>query len=363
MTRIAAKLLRWYRRHGRGLPWRGHPDAYAVWVSEIMLQQTRVETVVSYFERWMKRFPSVKALADAPEQAALAQWEGLGYYSRARNLHKAACLLVDEYGGELPRSADTLRKLPGIGRYSAAAIASIAFGLDAPALDGNIRRVYARLFNVEVPADSTEGEQMLWGLAAEHLPKGKAGDFNQALMDLGAAICLPKKPRCAECPLAEECRARRLGVQEARPVLKPKAETPHHVYAAAALTGRIGDPPDDCALLVKRPSRGLLGGMWEFPNGRVEGDPARGLTKAIKLGYGFSVRAGEALGVVRHAYTHFRVAVHVFRGELTLPVRETETLKWVKLSELGKYPMGKIDRQISEKIMPKDKGAQSTRKP
>lgn len=360
MTRIAAKLLRWYRRHGRGLPWRGHPDAYAVWVSEIMLQQTRVETVVPYFERWMKRFPSVKALADASEQSVLTLWEGLGYYSRARNLHKAARLLVDEYGGELPRSADALRKLPGIGRYSAGAIASMTFGLDEPALDGNIRRVYARLFNVEVPADSTEGGKILWGLAAEHLPKGKAGDFNQALMDLGATLCLPKKPRCAECPLAEECLARRLGVQDARPVLKPKADAPHHVHAAIVLVAKIGN--SRYALLSKRPSRGLLGGMWEFPNGRVEGDPARGLAKAIKSGYGFSVRAGEALGVVRHAYTHFRVAVHVFRGELPRPVRETETLKWVKLSELGKYPMGKIDRQISEKIMLKHKGAQSTRK-
>ena len=344
MSRLSTKLLKWYRLHGRTLPWRGHPDPYAVWVSEIMLQQTRVETVIPYFERWMDRFPSVHALADASEQSVLTLWEGLGYYSRARNLHKAARLIVDELDGQLPRSADALRKLPGVGRYTAAAIASMAFGLDEPTLDGNIRRVFARLFNVEIPADSTEGEKILWRLAAENFPKGRAGDFNQALMDLGATICVPRNPRCSKCPLQKDCQAQKLGLQEARPVLKPKAEAPHHVQAAAVIVqrGRV--------LLVKRPSKGLLGGMWEFPNGRVHGDPARRLSKALETGYGLTVRADEALGVVQHAYTHFRVTVHVFRGGLSQPIRENENLKWVKLSELEDYPMGKIDRQIAHNL-------------
>jgi len=311
-----------------------------------MLQQTRVEAVIPYFERWMDRFPSVRHLAEASEQDVLNLWEGLGYYSRARNLHKAAQVIVGEFDGQLPHSVDALRKLPGIGRYTAAAIASMAFGLDEPTLDGNIRRVYARLFNVDIPADSTEGEKLLWSLAADNLPKGKAGDYNQALMDLGATICLPKNPHCENCPLEKNCQARELGVQEARPVLKPKAEVPHHIHVAAVILqhGRV--------LLAKRPSRGLLGGMWEFPNGRVEANPARGLPKAIKSGYSLDVCAGEALGVVNHAYTHFRVTVHAFRCKLLKPIRENsrQETKWLKTSELDDYPMGKVDRQIAQKI-------------
>lgn len=358
MPRVSTLLLRWYKKHARTLPWRGHPDAYAVWVSEIMLQQTRVEAVIPYFERWMKRFPTVLDLATASEQEVLTLWERLGYYSRARSLHKAARLIVDEYAGRLPRSVDALRKLPGIGRYTAAAIASMAFGADEPTLDGNIRRVYARLFNVGIPADSTEGEKLLWGLAAENLPKGRAGDYNQALMDLGAMICLPKNPRCETCPLKKDCKSRALGVQEERPVLKPKAEVPHHIHAAAVVVGRIGNPPKPATLLNQRPPTGLLANLWEFPNGRVTGDPARALTKAIKSGYRLEVRAGEALGVFHHAYSHFRVAVHAFFAEISEKknqrnprnLRMKESLKWVKLSELEDYPMGKVDRQIAQKI-------------
>ncbi len=355
-------LLRWYKKHARTLPWRGHPDAYAVWVSEIMLQQTRVEAVIPYFERWMDRFPSVRTLAAASEQDVLNLWEGLGYYSRARHLHKAAQVIVDEFDGQLPRSAGALRKLPGIGRYTAAAIASMAFGLDEPTLDGNIRRVYARLFNVEIPADSTEGEKLLWQIAAENLPNGKAGDYNQALMDLGAMICLPKNPRCESCPLKKHCMAFQFGLQESRPILKPKAEIPHHIHAAAVVVAQTLAPHASAdvanlrhTLLSKRPSRGLLGGMWEFPNGRVTGDPARALTKAIKSGYGLEVRAGEALGIFQHAYTHFRVTIHAYFAEFNEKKNQrnlsmTDSLKWVKLSELDDYPMGKVDRQIAQKL-------------
>ena len=340
---LSSKLLNWYKKNARTLPWRGHPDPYAVWVSEIMLQQTRVEAVIPYFETWMKRFPSVKALADAQEQDVLNHWEGLGYYSRARNLHKAAQVVVDKFDGKLPRSIEALRKLPGIGRYTAGAIASMAFRLDEPVLDGNLRRVYARLFNVDIPADSTDGEELLWSIATENLPKGKAGDFNQAMMDLGATICLPKNPRCLLCPLVGECEAQKSGVQEQRPVLKPKAEVPSVVHAAAVIVqrGRV--------LLAKRPSEGLLGGMWEFPNGEVDGEPLKGLAKVIRTGYGLKVRAGEALTTVQHAYSHFRVTVHAYRCEL-VEMSKKENLKWVKVTELDDLPMGKIDRQIARKL-------------
>ena len=348
--RLSAALLTWYRANKRDLPWRGHPDPYAVWVSEIMLQQTRVETVIPYFEKWMGRFPTVRTLADASEQDVLNLWEGLGYYSRARNLHKAAGIVVDRHDGELPRDLDALRDLPGIGRYTVGAIASMAFGLDEPTLDGNLRRIFARVFNVSQPADSPAGERVLWGLAAEHLPKGRAGDYNQALMDLGATICLPRSPHCPICPLSKFCQARELGIQEKRPVMKPKKSTPHYVHAAAVIVRR------GYVLLAKRPSRGLLGGMWEFPNarldpvGKVAGDPAKGLAHAIQAAYRLRVRGKSALGIVRHAYTHFKVTVHVFQAELIhLPVM-SGNLKWVKLKDLQEYPMGKVDRRIADKI-------------
>lgn len=343
MPRLASRLLTWYRKNGRTLPWRGHPDPYAVWVSEIMLQQTRVETVIPYFEKWMKQFPTIKTLADSSEHDVLNLWEGLGYYSRARNLHKAAKIVVEKYHGELPRDLGALGQLPGIGRYTVGAIASMAFGLDEPTLDGNLRRIFARVFDVSQPADAPTGEKILWGLAAEHLPKGQAGDFNQALMDLGATICLPKNPRCLICPLMKLCKARELGIQEKRPVLKPKKSTPYYVHAAAVIV-RQG-----YVLLAKRQSKGLLGGMWEFPNGRVSGDPAKELAKAIQTVYRLKVRRKDALGIVQHAYTHFKVTVHAFNCGL-VSMSKNKNLKWVKVMDLEEYPMGKVDRQIANKI-------------
>lgn len=370
MNRLASKLLTWYHANKRTLPWRGHPSAYAVWVSEIMLQQTRVEAVIPYFEKWMRSFPTVQSLANASERDVLNAWEGLGYYSRARNLHKAAKILVDQYGGKIPQDPDELRELPGIGRYTLGAIASIAFGMDVSALDGNIRRVYARIFDVEVPVDSSAGEKILWELAEENLPKGHAGDYNQALMDLGATICVPKNPRCLICPLMRHCKARQNGTQNQRPVKTPKKDVPHYVHAAAVIIqrGRV--------LLSQRPSEGLLGGMWEFPNGRVDGDPTRELPQALKKGYQLKVRrqhrasttsntntrsrlprttpgprsARGLLGVVEHGYSHFSVTVHAFLCELISMPKETN-LRWVSLNKLDDYPMGRIDRQIARMIV------------
>jgi len=344
---FAQSLLNWYDQNARDLPWRGHSDPYAVWVSEIMLQQTRVETVIPYFEMWMQRFPTVKALAEASEQDVLNEWEGLGYYSRARNLHKAARIVAGKFNGELPRDLDDLRSLPGIGRYTVGAIASIAFGMDEPTLDGNLRRVFARLFDVTEPADSPAGEKILWGLAAEHLPAGQAGDYNQALMDLGATLCLPKNPRCLLCPLMELCAARIAGTQEQRPVLKPKKVTPHVIHAAAVIVRQIKEVPH--VLLAKRPSDGLLGGMWEFPNGPVTGNPAWELGQAMRTGYGLKFQTREPLAVIKHAYTHFKITVHAFRVEAA-HIPNDKKLKWVPISELENYPMGKVDRQIARKL-------------
>ncbi len=345
-TRFSSRLLAWYGKNKRTLPWRGHNNPYAVWVSEIMLQQTRVETVLPYFNTWLKRFPTVRALAKASEREVLNAWEGLGYYSRARNFHKAARIVVEKHRGKLPRDVNELQKLPGIGRYTAGALASIIFGMDEPALDGNLKRVYARLFDVKEPVNSSTGEKLLWKLARENLPKGKAADFNQALMDLGAMICLPKNPRCEVCPLARSCKARVNGTQQLRPVRTVKKEVPHYVHGAAVIVqrGRI--------LLAQRPSKGLLGGMWEFPNARVRGDSNSGLRSALRSAYNLKVRmkrSARSFVTVEHTYSHLKVTVNGFRCYLS-PGKLNGNLKWIPLKELDEYPMGKIDRQIAEKI-------------
>jgi A/G-specific adenine glycosylase len=350
-TPFSLSLLAWFARNARRLPWRGITDPYAVWVSEVMLQQTRVEAVIPYYERWMRRYPTIQALAAADQQEVLSTWEGLGYYSRARNLHQAARIVVSEYSGVLPAQVEKLRQLPGVGRYSAGAIASIAFGSDEPALDGNIRRVLARCFNVTEPAGSSHGERVLWALAASHLPAGRAGEYNQALMDLGATLCTPRQPACSHCPLAGMCQARRLCVQEQRPVRVKKAPTPHYTVTAAVIH-------DNGTILIgKRPPGGLLGAMWEFPGGKQQAgeDLAACLQREVYEELGVQVAVGKHLGVYRHAYTHFRVTLHAFECQLVsnmaLKLSEHEAVRWVSPQELSQYPMGRIDRKIAKLLM------------
>lgn len=346
---VTRRLLAWYEVSARRLPWRGVHDPYAIWVSEIMLQQTRVETVIPYFQRWMERFPNLSALANAPEQEVLRLWEGLGYYSRARNLHKAAQIVVREHGGQLPTSRAELERLPGIGRYTAAAIASIAFGADEATLDGNIRRVLARLFHMDLPARSPEGERRLWQLARQHLPAGRAGDYNQALMDLGATLCTPRTPDCRACPLETLCLARQLGRQEQLPRLERRPSGPHYLVTAAVIQ------KDGRVLIAQRPAQGLLGGLWEFPGGKVEpGESLQdGLQREIREELGVRIAVGEPLGVFRHAYTHFRVTLHAFHcrileGEPS--ALQTADWRWVTPEQLKDFPMGKIDRQIAGRL-------------
>ncbi len=349
-TEIADRLLDWYARHARELPWRDTGDPYAVWVSEIMLQQTRVESVIPYYERWMRRFPDIATLAGSSQQEVLAAWEGLGYYSRARNLHRAAQIVVQELGGALPKQAVELRKLPGIGRYTAGAIASIAFDQDEPVLDGNVRRVLARLFDMSEPARSPAGERRLWELAGAHLPAGQASAYNQALMDLGATICTPRAPDCPRCPLAQSCQANALGIQEERPVMPQKAPLPHYTVTAAVICR------DQQVLIAQRPNEGLLGGMWEFPGGKQQPgeDLPACLQREICEELGVDIHVGAPFGVYRHAYTHFRVTLHAFRCRLAKGQQpqaiQVEDLRWARPSELTDFPMGKIDRQIAARI-------------
>jgi A/G-specific adenine glycosylase len=336
------------------LPWRAKtaqlPDPYKVWISEIMLQQTRVETVIPYFERWMERFPTLATLAAASQQEVLLAWEGLGYYSRARNLHHAAHIIMQEYIGLIPSDMRRLRKLPGIGRYTAAAIASIAFGLDEPALDGNIRRVLARVFDVSEDIRTPQGERRLWELAASNLPPGRAGEYNQALMDLGATVCTPQSPACTGCPLAEICQAKALGIQEQRPVTAPKPVIPHYHVTAAILLhhGQV--------LIARRPPHGLLGGLWEFPGGKQQAgeDLPTCLRREIDEELGAEIEVDKLFGTYRHAFTHFRITLHAFCCRLISgephPIQAAE-VRWVQPEEMTEYPMGKVDRQIANQLI------------
>ena len=344
-SEFSRRLLAWYGRHKRALPWRDVPDPYRIWVSEIMLQQTQVETVIPYYRRWLARFPSLAALAEAPLQDVLAAWEGLGYYSRARNLHRAAQQVAAERGGRLPARLDELLALPGIGRYTAGAISSIAFGVDAAVLDGNVKRVLARVFDIRADVKSPAGVKELWALAESLVPHGKAGDYNQALMDLGATVCTPRAPACEHCPLNALCAARRLGVQLERPVMpKPRAR-PERVYAAGVVhkAGRV--------LLVQRPADELLGGLWAFP--AVEASPAggleAGLSRALLAEWGLEASVGPQMQILYHGFTHFKLTLHVYQchwraGRLK---RGASPRRWVRPAELEAYPMGKTDRQIA----------------
>lgn len=347
---IGTPLLNWYQEDARHLPWRAKPDPYPVWVAEIMLQQTRVETVIPYFERWMARFPDLETLAAATQGEVLAVWEGLGYYARARNLLRAAQIVTEKYDGQLPRDVKSLRQLPGIGRYTAGAIASIAFGVDEATLDGNIRRVLARHFNMPLTLESSEGEKRLWELAAANLVPGRAGDYNQALMDLGAVVCIPRNPLCSSCPISDTCQANALGIQDELPVKTSRAPIPHHTVTAAIIQ-RAGK-----VLLAQRPPQGLLGGMWEFPGGKAE--PGEELIQALEREIceelGVAVEVGEEFGVYQHAYTHFRVSLHAFLCRLNGDEPRSlyhASLTWVPISSLGDFPMGKIDRQIADSLL------------
>ncbi len=316
-----------------------------------MLQQTRVDTVLPYYRRWMERFPDVHALASAEQQAVLYVWEGLGYYSRARNLHRAARIVVERHNGRLPDERRLLLQLPGIGKYTAAAILSIAFGQDIPAMDANLRRVFARLFDVDTPLGEARTEKRLHTLAAAHLPAGRAGEYNQALMDLGALVCTPRQPSCHACPLAEMCQARIRRVQHARPVQPPKKPRPHYKVVAAVIW-REGQ-----VLLARRPPDGLLGGLWEFPGGKVQ--PGETFTAAlqreIREELDADIEVETFLGTYRHAFTHFSITLRAYACRLhphSRPPRALEhtAITWQKPHTLNDFPMGKVDRQIARRL-------------
>lgn len=349
LAQLTACLLEWLRGARRDLPWRRDRRPYAVWIAEVMLQQTQVAAVVPYYERWMQRFPDLAALAAADLDDVLKAWEGLGYYARARHLHQAARQVMARYGGELPADRAALLALPGIGRYTAGAILSLAFGRRAAVLDSNVRRVLCRLYDVTTDPREAATEAQLWQIATalvEAVAEEEAGPLNEALMELGSLICTPRQPACATCPVAHLCLARARGVAAERPVPRGRPRPPHHT----AVAGVIADD-DGAYLLIRRLPRGLLGGLWGFPGGVLqEGEtPETGIGRTVHEQIGVEVRSAALVTRIEHTYTHFRITLLAFRCQIVAgqpqPLR-CAAVRWARADEWGELAFPAADARI-----------------
>jgi len=346
---IQKSLLDWYQREKRDLPWRNTHDPYHILVSEFMLQQTQVKTVIPYYHRWLKSFPNPGVLAKARESKVLKHWEGLGYYSRARNLHRSAKLMVNEFNGKVPDAWDEISKLPGFGRYTAGAVLSIAFGQKVPVLDGNVKRVLSRLLRLKENGSSPASENRLWQVAEKILPQRLPGDFNQALMELGATVCLPQNPLCLLCPLNTVCRANRDNVQKHFPPAKVKAVT-KKIEVSAAVIHRNGK-----TYIQQRPKKGLMGGLWEFPGGKIEKgeSPEECLVREIAEELGVQIKIKEKIMTIKHSYTKFRVTLHVFICTIQAGrIRATccEQWKWVSPQNINQFPFPAANVKILDHL-------------
>ncbi|WP_020674799.1 A/G-specific adenine glycosylase [Geopsychrobacter electrodiphilus] len=332
---VATRLLAWYGRAGRSLPWRQTRDPYRIWLAEIMLQQTTVAAVIGYFRLFLEKFPTLEALAAAPLEEVIDLWAGLGYYARARNLHATAQKLIAQ-GGHFPVSVAELMQLPGIGRSTAGAISALAFDQPAPILDANVRRILCRLFALQKMPRSVQAEKQLWVWAETLTPQLRIHDYTQAIMDLGATICLPRRPRCTECPLETLCEARRLNLVDQLPLKKLKQPIPLRHELALLLVS------DGKALVRRRPTKGLLGGLWEFPGLEVaETDPVEQIHRYCAGGY--SVRGISLLGQARHTYSHFRLEIDFYRVELepegAVAEQADHSGQWLPLAALMQLPL------------------------
>ena len=339
-------MLAWYDKNKRDLPWRRDAhDPYRVWISETLLQQTQVATVIPYYERFLTRFPTVQALAIAPIDDVLKAWEGAGYYARARNLHRAAKEIVERFNGKIPQTVDELLTLPGIGRYTAGAVASIAFNQHAPIVDGNIIRVLCRYFNIEKDAKKSETQKELWTLSESLIPRGHAGDFNQSMMELGATVCTPRNPSCDKCPLKRTCAAKKLGVQKERPVKSEKKKIPHRQIGVGVIwkNGKI--------LIAKRLADAMLGGLWEFPGGKRERGESfeECVQREVKEELGIVVQAENEFARVEHAYSHFSITMHALNCRYVSGTPRAigcAAWKWVRQEDLPQYAFPQANRKI-----------------
>jgi A/G-specific adenine glycosylase len=332
-------LLAWYRRHRRDLPWRRHPDAYRVWVSEVMLQQTTVKSVLPYYEPFLRRFPDVASLGAASEEEVVAAWSGLGYYHRARNLRRGAQHVAAQHGGRFPETLEAALAVPGVGLYTASAILSIAHGVPLPVVDGNVRRVLARLGARRGPEWRRDGP--FYNVAEELLARDRPGDWNQALMELGATVCTPRRPACPVCPVRPACRARSLGLQDRIPETRHR-RPPVDVTVAAALVERDGR-----VLLVRRAEGRLMGRMWEVPQTSLEARGLSDLARELSVRHDLAIVAGPLVAHARHTVTFRRIRVEAYRARLRRNVpADPERFRWVSPTELGSLPVSSMTRKI-----------------
>lgn len=342
-------LLDWYRANRRPFPWRQTPDPYRILLSEVILQQTRTDQGLPYYERFVERFPDLGSLATAEIEEVLMIWEGLGYYARARNLHAAARLVCERHDGALPADYETLITLPGIGPYTAAAVGSIAFGEARPAVDGNVLRVLARVFAIGDDVRKGATWRRIESIASQLLDPRNPGTFNQAVMELGALVCTPVAPACRACPLGGVCRGLARGDPTRFPFRSPSAPKPHHDIGVGILLDRRRR-----VLLRRRPFEGLLGGLWEFPGERIDGDelPADAARRALEEAVGTAVEMGDPIARIPHAFSHFRITLHAFQARLpggARPPRARPPLRWVVPDGLAALPFSRSHRRLAEK--------------
>lgn len=351
-----SSLLDWYDANKREMPWRGIDDPYRTWVSEIMLQQTRVDQATPYYERFIRRFPTVEELAAADRQDVLRVWEGLGYYRRARHLHEAARTVVEEFGGEVPGEWDQITRLKGIGPYTASAVLSIAFGRPHAVVDGNVLRVLTRYYGIDEDIRRSAVKNRVQELADELIDSKRPGDFNQAVMELGATVCTPSGPECGACPLQAGCQAARTARQDEIPYKSPPNKRPHHQIGVGVI--RDGE---ERVLIALRPEDAMLGGLWEFPGGkREEGEELEEtVRRELREELGVEVTVDKPLMKVDHAYSHLTVTLNVFLCSLdsgTPSARDSQEVRWVTLDELDEYPFPKANRAITEKLQNTGRG-------
>lgn len=351
---FATELLNWYQDHKRQMPWRGEADPYKIWISEIMLQQTRVDQATPYFQNFISLFPTVYDLAKSDQQEVLKAWEGLGYYSRARNLHAASKMVVEEFDGKVPETYDKIIKLKGVGPYTAAAVTSIAFNKPNAVVDGNVIRVLTRYLGIEDDTRSTKTRRKVQEFASELIDPEHPGDFNQAMMELGSEICTPSNPDCQNCPIQAGCVATKMAKTDTIPYKSPAKKKPHHIIGV----GIIERDEDDKILIALRPNDAMLGGLWEFPGGKKEDNEKiqQTVERELKEELGVEVKAYKELMSLKHTYSHFSITMHAWFCKLISgdpKPKESQEVRWVSREELGKFPFPKANKVLTEKLTQK----------
>ncbi len=351
-ARLRRRLLAWFKREARDLPWRREPTPYRVWVSEIMLQQTQIATVIPYYERFLQSFPTVEALATADEQELLSHWEGLGYYRRARSMHAAAKQIAEKYKGEFPQTLDDVLALPGIGRYTAGAILSISRDVRLPVLEGNTHRVYSRWVALRGVATDSAATKLLWQIAESMLPRKSPGAFNQAAMELGALVCSPKKPDCERCPIAEMCRARIAGLQAEIPGKVSRVVYEDRTEFAMVVSEHRKPNAQPRYLLRPLGEGRRWAGLWDFPRTtEVSFDSAAAAAKQLSDELGVRISPGMRLATLKHAVTKYRISLHVHVADLDDPKRSPpRPWRYVAVSDMEKLPMSVTGRRIASML-------------